>query len=141
LHNFLLLLGLSSSSSESNVTPENDDSHSRDSVSIPNAELSSSGVNTNSKPSIDQATPDEEEGEIKDDDDDDENEENNSHHTDIEPTTPSLPAVKKSTNKTSIKPNKKPGAPKKRKIEQIKTELIQEQDDIDNSTLAKRKKR
>ncbi len=139
MHNFLLLLGLSSSSSESNVTPENDDSHSRDSVSIPNAELSSSGVNTNSKPSIDQATPDEEEGEIKDDDD--ENEENNSHHTDIEPTTPSLPAVKKSTNKTSIKPNKKPGAPKKRKIEQIKTELIQEQDDIDNSTLAKRKKR
>ncbi len=49
--------------------------------------------------------------------------------------------MKKSTNKNMIKQNKKPGAPKKRKIEQMKTESIQEQDDIDNSTLAKRKKR
>ncbi len=45
------------------------------------------------------------------------------------------------TNKNTIKQNKKPGPPKKRKIEQIKSEPIQEQDDIDNSTLAKRKKR
>jgi hypothetical protein len=57
------------------------------------------------------------------------------------PPLPPPPPVKKTTTKNTIKQNKKPGPSKKRKIEQIKSEPIQEQDDIDNSTLAKRKKR
>lgn len=85
---------------------------------------------------MDQPTPEEEEGEIKDED---EVEETHSHLPDLEPPTP--PPVKKPSNKTVNKPHKKSGAPKKRKIEQIKTEPTQEQDDLDNSTLAKRKKR
>jgi hypothetical protein len=141
-YNFIFsVLGLSSSSSESNITPENDDSQSRDSISIPNEDISSSETKMNNKTSIDQPTPEEEEdGEIKEDE---EEEENNSNQMEIEPPPPlpPPPPVKKTTTKNTIKQNKKPGPSKKRKIEQIKSEPIQEQDDIDNSTLAKRKKR
>jgi hypothetical protein len=141
-------LGLSSSSSESSITPENDDSHSRDSVSVPNENVSLLETKTINKTPVDPPTLEEEEGEIKDDDD--EETENNSNQTDTEPPPPPpptivhlqpTPPIKKLMNKNIVKQNKKPGPTKKRKIEQVKSEPIQEQDDIDNSTLAKRKKR
>ncbi len=142
-HLIFSFLGLSSSSSESNLTPENDDSQSRDSASIPNADISPSEPKVPHKIPIDQPTPEEEEGEIKDDDEREEENPPNQIKTEPlpPPPQPSPPVVKKITNKTSTKQNKKPGPPKKRKIEQIKSEPIQEQDDIDNSALAKRKKR
>ncbi|CAF4789591.1 unnamed protein product, partial [Rotaria socialis] len=108
------------------------------------------------KTSIEHPTLEEEEGEIKDDDN--EKEEEHQHHNNssqIEsepqpppaipepPPAPSLPPppspTKKAPNKNVAKQNKKPGAPKKRKMDQIKIEPIQD-DDIYNSTLAKRKK-
>ena len=151
LINEFSLLGLSSSSSESNLTPENDDSQSRESISVPNEDISSSETKTINKIPVDQPTPEEEEGEIKDDDEVGERE-NTSNQTDTEPPPPppppssiiqpqSTPSIKKIRNKDIVKQNKKPGPTKKRKIEQVKSEPIQEQDDIDNSTLAKRKKR
>ncbi|CAF4680554.1 unnamed protein product [Rotaria sp. Silwood1] len=140
---------LSSSSSDSNITPENDDSQSRDSISIPHDDISLLDIKTNNKSTIDQPTLEEEEGEIKDDDN--EEEQNNSAQIEITsqpeplltrpPTPPPLISpIKKIPNKNIVKQNKKSGSTKKRKIEQIKNEPIQEQDDIDNSTLAKRKK-
>ncbi len=149
--NFLLInefsrLGLSSSSSESNLTPENDDSQSRDSVLVPNEDISSSETKTINKIPLDQPTLEEEEGEIQDEDE--EGTENNSNpiHTEPPPPPPLIqpqptPSIKKIKNKNIVKQNKTPGPRKKRKIEQVKNEPIQEHDDIDNSTLAKRKKR
>ena len=135
-----LHLGLSSSSSESNITPENDDSQSRDSISNPLEDISSSEAKTTPKIPVEQPTPEEEEGEIKDDEEEDE-EENKLPPIDTKPSTPPPAPVKKSTTKNVTKQPKKLTSPKKRKIEQIKSEPIQEKDDIDNSTLAKRKKR
>ena len=124
---------------------ENDESHSRDSISQRPEETSLSETKLPSKPSVDQPTPEEEEGEIKDDD---EHEDSKTSQPEIEPLAPAPPppplapsSAKKSTNKMTNKQPKKPGAPKKRKIEQVKTEPTQEHDDLDNSTLAKRKKR
>ncbi|CAF0804566.1 unnamed protein product [Rotaria sordida] len=136
---------LSSSSSESNITPENDDSQSRDSISIHHEDISLSDTKTNNKTSIDQPTPaEEEEGEIKDDDNEEEQNHSNQMDTEPQPRTPTPPTptspIKKIPNKNILKQNKKPGPTKKRKMEQIKNEPIQEQDDIDTSTLAKRKK-
>ncbi len=141
LINEFFRLGLSSSSSESNLTPENDDSQSRDSALVPNEDISSSETKTIHKIPLDQPTLEEEEGEIQDEDE--EGTENNSNQIDTEPPPPPLvqPSIKKIKNKNIVKENKKPGPRKKRKIEQVKSEPIQEHDDIDNSTLAKRKKR
>jgi hypothetical protein len=145
---FSLFLGLSSSSSRSSLTNENDDSQSRDSVSVPNDDLlalSDAKTSNNKIPIDDQPILDEEEGEIKDEEDDDEDDnEDNSNLVEAEPLPvpqPISPPIKKSTTKKIPKQNKKPGPPKKRKIESIKSEPIQEQDDIDSSSLAKRKKR
>ncbi|CAM4868104.1 unnamed protein product [Rotaria socialis] len=146
----------SSSSSDSNITPDNDDSQSHDSVPMPHEDTSTSDAKATIKTSIEHPTLEEEEGEIKDDDN--EKEEEHQHHNNssqIEsepqpppaipepPPAPSLPPppspTKKAPNKNVAKQNKKPGAPKKRKMDQIKIEPIQD-DDIYNSTLAKRKK-
>ncbi|UJR31671.1 hypothetical protein I4U23_019152 [Adineta vaga] len=141
---------LSSSSSESNETPENDDSQSRDSVSMLAEDTSLSETKPVSRIPVEPSTPEEEEdGEIKDDDHDEEEikENNISNQVNTEPTPlpsspvikpPSTPPPKKS--KTIVKQPKKSGAPKKRKIDHVKSEPIQDQDEVDNSTLAKRKK-
>ncbi|CAF3315473.1 unnamed protein product [Rotaria socialis] len=146
----------SSSSSDSNITPDNDDSQSHDSVPMPHEDTSTSDAKATIKTSIEHPTLEEEEGEIKDDDNEKEEEHqhhNNSNQIESEPQpppaipepppAPSLPPppspTKKAPNKNVAKQNKKPGAPKKRKMDQIKIEPIQD-DDIYNSTLAKRKK-
>lgn len=146
-----LFLGLSSSSSVSDISPDHDDSQSRDSVSIPREDIASSDIKPNTKPTNDQQPPEEEEGEIKDDENEEEEEENRTNQIEKEPpppspphvpvVRPSTPPMKKTSNKTVIKANKKPRSGKKRKLEDVKIEPTQEQDDIDNSTLAKRKKR
>lgn len=132
---------LKSSSSESDTSPSNDDSQSRDSISNTLEDISSSDSKTMTKIPIEQPTPEEEEGEIRDDDDGNDDDNNEVHEeTKLRPVTPE-PLPPPPTAKKTPKPPKKPASPKKRKIEQIiKSEPIQEHDDIDNSTLAKRKK-
>ena len=94
-------------------------------------------------PPLEEPTLEEEEGEIKDD----EEVEPETHPTPMEaepvraPSPPPPSPVKKVTKKNLVKPNKKPGPPKKRKIDMVKSEPVQEDDDLDSSTLAKRKKR
>ncbi|CAF4715340.1 unnamed protein product, partial [Rotaria socialis] len=68
----------SSSSSDSNITPDNDDSQSHDSVPMPHEDTSTSDAKATIKTSIEHPTLEEEEGEIKDDDN--EKEEEHQHH-------------------------------------------------------------
>ena len=93
--------------------------------------------NVNTKVTADQSNLiEEEEGEIKDD-----GEENETNFKRINVESSSTASIQKIKNDSNtIRENKKVGRTKKRKLDQIKTEPIQEQDDIDNSTLAKRKK-
>ena len=93
--------------------------------------------NVNTKVTADQSNLiEEEEGEIKDD-----GEENETNFKRINVESSSTASIQKIKNDSNtIRENKKVGRTKKRKLDKIKTEPIQEQDDIDNSTLAKRKK-
>jgi hypothetical protein len=115
---------------------------------MPSEDISSLDTKSANKAPAEPHTPEEEEGEIKDDEEEEE-ETHASIQANTEPTPPPPPATvqppatppaKKSTTKTVVKQPKKSGLPKKRKIDQVKSEPTQEQDDVDNSTLAKRKK-
>ena len=131
-----------SSSSRSSISSDTDESRSRDSAQAPHEDLLLPEVKTDPKTARprEPMTPDEEEGEIKDDDD------NNGTEKDptpppIEPLRAPSPPVKKLPEKKTVKPIKKPVPGKKRKKDVAKSDSTQELDDLDNSTLAKRKKR
>jgi hypothetical protein len=159
---FLVVLGLSSSSSPSSVTSDNDDSRSHDSVMpLPEESTISDTKSTTKTVPIESSVVvvaaaaaaasssvvvvDEEEGEIKDED------ANETHTTSIEAEPIAIPVhvpaesvvstLKKTNRKKLVKPTKKVGASKKRKIDSIKSELAQEQADVDTSSLVKRKKK
>ena len=126
---------MNSSDSLSPISSDDDDSQSRE-CQAPPIPVQETPTKSNLPEPV---TPEEEEGEIKDDEEPEESMKAAAPNS-PRPATPPLPP-KKANSKKLNKPVKKANVTKKRKMDSIVNEFGHDDDDLDNSTLAKRKKK